>query len=77
MRPPVSPITQLEAPLTSLRGVGPTLAARLEQAIGGKRVLDLLLHLPERFAERVHVERPEDAPADRDVVLKEIGRAHV
>ena len=76
MRPSVSPISPLDAPLSSLRGIGPTLAARLEQAIGGKRVLDLLLHLPASFAERVHVERPEDAPPDRDVVLRVVAEGH-
>jgi len=70
------PLAPLEAPLSSLRGVGPTLAARLEQAIGGKRVMDLLLHLPERFAERVYIERPEDAPTDRDVVLRVVAEGH-
>ena len=62
MNHPVSTIeTILEAPLVSLPGIGPKLAVLLEQATGGKRILDLLLHLPERFAERVAVPGPEAA----------------
>jgi len=74
---PVSTIAPiLEAPLQTLPGIGPKLAGLLEQAVGGKRVLDLLLHLPERFAERVRIETPEDAPADRDSVFPVLAEAH-
>ena len=77
MNHPVSTIeTILEAPLVSLPGIGPKLAALLEQAIGGKRVLDLLLHLPERFAERVAVPGPEAALPDRDSVFPVVAEAH-
>jgi ATP-dependent DNA helicase RecG len=60
----------LLAPLTELAGVGPTLAALLEEATGGDRVLDLLLHLPERVVIRKRVASPEDAPPDQDCVLE-------
>jgi len=74
---PVSTIAPiLEAPLQTLPGIGPKLAGLLEQAVGGKRVLDLLLHLPERFAERVRIETPEDAPADRDSVFPVLAESH-
>jgi len=74
---PVSTIAPiLEAPLQTLPGIGPKLAGLLEQAVGGKRVLDLLLHLPERFAERVRIETPEDAPADRDAVFPVLAESH-
>jgi len=74
---PVSTIAPiLEAPLQSLPGIGPKLAGLLEQAVGGKRVLDLLLHLPERFAERVRIEKPEEAPADRDSVFPVLAESH-
>ena len=77
MNHPVSTIASiLEAPLQTLPGIGPKLAALLEQAVGGKRVLDLLLHLPERFAERVRIETPEDAPADRDSVFPVLAESH-
>ena len=68
MPDPVS-LAALHAPLASLPGIGPTRAALVEKATGGSRVLDLLFHLPERIAERVHVARPEDAPADAEAVL--------
>ena len=77
MNHPVSTIAPiLEAPLQTLPGIGPKLAGLLEQAVGGKRVLDLLLHLPERFAERVRIETPEDAPADRDSVFPVLAESH-
>lgn len=77
MNHPVSTIAPiLEAPLQSLPGIGPKLAGLLEQAVGGKRVLDLLLHLPERFAERVRIEKPEEAPADRDSVFPVLAESH-
>ena len=77
MNHPVSTIAPiLEAPLQTLPGIGPKLAGLLEQAVGGKRVLDLLLHLPERFAERVRIEKPEDAPPDRDSVFPVLAESH-
>jgi ATP-dependent DNA helicase RecG len=63
-------IGALLAPLTDLPGVGPTLAALIEEAAGGRRVLDLLLHLPERVILRARVPSPADAPLDRDCVLE-------
>ncbi|PWS36247.1 ATP-dependent DNA helicase RecG [Falsiroseomonas bella] len=60
----------LLAPLESLEGVGPTLARLLEEATGGERVLDLLLHLPERVIIRRRVASPEEAPLDQDCVLE-------
>ncbi len=77
MNHPVSTIAAiLEAPLQSLPGIGPKLAGLLEQAVGAGRVLDLLLHLPERFAERMRVERPSDAPVDRDAVFSVVAESH-
>jgi ATP-dependent DNA helicase RecG len=60
----------LLAPVSTLPGVGPTLAKLLEEATGGGRVLDVLLHLPERVIHRERVASPEDAPLDRDCVLE-------
>jgi len=42
----------LFAPITELRGVGPTLAGLIARACGGDRVIDLLFHLPESFIDR-------------------------
>ena len=42
----------LFAPLTSLKGIGPSVAALMERAVGGKRVIDLLFHMPESYLDR-------------------------
>ncbi|MCF3945600.1 ATP-dependent DNA helicase RecG [Acidiphilium iwatense] len=51
---PVTPesIDSLRAPLTSLPGIGPRLAALLARAVGGDTLRDLLFHLPEHFIDR-------------------------
>ena len=49
---PIDPLANLRAPLTSLPGIGPRLAALLARAIGGDTVLDLLFHLPEHYIDR-------------------------
>ena len=56
-RPHVSPcdhdpLAPLFAPLTTLHGVGPTVAGLIARATGGERVIDLLFHLPERYLDR-------------------------
>jgi len=68
--PPDVPHAPLLAPLETLPGVGPTLAALLAEATGGTRVLDLLLHLPERVIIRRRIEHPDDAPADQDCIIR-------
>ena len=65
-----APHAALLAPLQALPGVGPTLAQLLAEATGGTRVLDLLLHLPERVVIRRRVSSPADAPPDQDCVLR-------
>ena len=68
---PADPLlAPLLAPLAGLPGVGPAIARRLREATGGgERVLDLLFHLPERYARRLPVDRPSEAPADSEVLL--------
>ena len=63
-------VAALSAPLATLPGIGPALAKRLREAVGGDRVLDLLFHLPERYASRLSVSSPADAPEDQEVVLR-------
>ncbi len=46
------PLLPLLAPVTSLRGVGPETASRIERVAGGVRVMDLLLHMPEGYVDR-------------------------
>jgi ATP-dependent DNA helicase RecG len=46
------PLTPLFSPLTTLRGVGPTVGALIAKVAGGERVIDLLFHLPESYVDR-------------------------
>ena len=46
------PLTPLFSPLTTLRGVGPTVGALIAKVAGGERVIDLLFHLPESYIDR-------------------------
>ena len=46
------PLAPLIAPLTDLPGIAERLARLLARAIGGTRVVDLLLHLPESHVDR-------------------------
>jgi ATP-dependent DNA helicase RecG len=46
------PLLPLFEPLTSLRGVGEAVARLMGRAVGGKRVIDLLYHLPESYLDR-------------------------
>ncbi|WP_439548368.1 ATP-dependent DNA helicase RecG [Falsiroseomonas sp.] len=63
-------LAPLLAPLRELPGVGETLARLLAEATGGDRVLDLLLHLPERVIIRRRVPSPSEAPPDQDCILE-------
>jgi ATP-dependent DNA helicase RecG len=51
----------LFAPLTTLKGVGPTVAALIAKVADGERVIDLLFGLPESYQDRRH--RPTIAQA--------------
>ena len=46
------PLTPLFSPLTTLKGVGPTVGALIAKVAGGERVIDLLFHLPESYLDR-------------------------
>jgi len=63
-------VAGLLAPVAELSGVGPTLAKLIAEATGGDRMLDLLLHLPERVVIRKRVASPEDARPDEDCVIE-------
>jgi ATP-dependent DNA helicase RecG len=54
-------LAPLFAPLTVLKGVGPTVAALIAKVAGGERVIDLLFRLPESYQDRRH--RPTIAQA--------------
>src|SRR5579875_672486 len=46
------PLVPLFAPVTALRGVGPSVAGLIEKVAPGGRVVDLLFHLPESYIDR-------------------------
>ena len=46
------PLTPLFSPLTTLKGVGPSVGALIAKAAGGERLIDLLFHLPESYLDR-------------------------
>jgi len=66
----------LLAPLDALPGVPAASWARVAALVGGKRPIDLLLHLPERFESRTAVLRPEDAAPGSRVRLRVVAEAH-
>ncbi len=69
------PLAPLLAPLTGLRGVGAAVASLMERAVGGRRVLDLLFHLPVGFVDRRA--RPtlrEAVPGETSTVAVEVVR---
>ncbi|MDD2876303.1 MAG: ATP-dependent DNA helicase RecG [Acidiphilium sp.] len=49
---PADSLAFFRAPLASLPGLGPRLAALLARAVGGDTIRDLLFHLPEHFIDR-------------------------
>ncbi len=49
---PPDPLAPLFAPLTTLKGAIPPVAALIAKAAGGERVIDLLFHLPESYVDR-------------------------
>jgi ATP-dependent DNA helicase RecG len=63
-------IAPLLAPFTSLRGIGPSLAAKLTRVTGGTRVLDVLFHLPEGFLDRRARPSIRGAPAGKIATLE-------
>jgi len=63
---PLGPLLQ---PIAGLKGVKEAEAKLIAKAAGGPRVLDLLLHLPERFVLRRRVARPSEAPVEGEALL--------
>ncbi|MBR0671286.1 ATP-dependent DNA helicase RecG [Neoroseomonas soli] len=62
-------LAPLMAPLVDLKGVKENEARLIAKAAGGSRVLDLLLHLPERYMIRRRIVRPSEAPAEGEVLV--------
>lgn len=62
-------LAPLMAPLADLKGVRENEARLIAKAAGGSRVLDLLLHLPERYMLRRRIARPSEAPVEGEVLI--------
>jgi ATP-dependent DNA helicase RecG len=73
MRPPA--LYPLFAPVTTLEGVGPRLAALMEKA-AGPHVVNLLWHLPTGVVDRRHVSLIAAAPVGGVVTLRVSVRRH-
>nr|WP_242481879.1 ATP-dependent DNA helicase RecG [Paracraurococcus ruber] len=50
-------------------GIGPQIAKRLKEAAGGDRVLDLLFHLPERYAQRELLDALPEEGSEAEVIF--------
>ena len=60
----------LNTDLQFVKGVGPKLAARLDEVIGGRRVLDFLLHRPSGVRPRALTECAADAEPGQTVTIE-------
>ncbi|MBR0679136.1 ATP-dependent DNA helicase RecG [Roseomonas eburnea] len=69
-------LAPLLAPLAGLRGVKEAEARLLAKVAGGARVLDLLLHLPERYLVRRRIERPSQALPDSEALIPVLVSSH-
>ncbi len=69
-------LAPLMAPLAGLKGVKEAEARLIARAAGGPRVLDLLLHLPERYLVRRRIDRPSQAPAEGEVLVQVVVGSH-
>src|SRR5574344_639585 len=59
----------LNTDLQFIKGIGPVLAARLEELLGGRRVLDFLLHTPRYIRPRAVSESVIGAKPDEIITI--------
>jgi ATP-dependent DNA helicase RecG len=69
-------LAPLMAPIAGLKGVKENEARLIAKAAGGSRVLDLLLHLPERYLTRRRIERPSQALPDAEALIPVVIGSH-
>jgi ATP-dependent DNA helicase RecG len=69
-------LAPLMTPIAELKGVKENDARLMAKAAGGSRVLDLLLHLPERYLTRRRIERPSQALPDSEVLIPVVIGSH-
>ncbi|MBR0651930.1 ATP-dependent DNA helicase RecG [Roseomonas terrae] len=72
----VDALAPLMAPIVDLKGVKENEARLIAKAAGGPRVLDLLLHLPERYVTRRRIGRPSQALPDAEVLIPVVIGSH-
>lgn len=66
----------LNTDLQFIKGVGPVLAARFEDVLGGRRVLDFLLHIPSYIRARGVTENIQDAVPGETVTIPLLVKSH-
>ena len=66
----------LNTDLQFIRGVGPALAARLADVLGGRRVLDFLLHHPSYVRAREITENVQDATVGDTITIPLMIKSH-
>ncbi len=64
------PVAEIRAPLTLLPGIGPRIAPQLTRLVGGPRLRDLLLHMPDSYVDRRERPRLATAKPGRIVTLE-------
>ncbi|BDG72609.1 ATP-dependent DNA helicase RecG [Roseomonas fluvialis] len=69
-------LTALLAPIADLKGVKEAEARLIAKVAGGPRVLDLLLHLPERYLLRRRIEHPSQALPDTEALVPLVVGSH-
>ena len=66
----------LNTDLQFIKGVGPVLATRLEELLGGRRVLDFLLHIPSCVRARGVTENIQDAVRGATLTIPLLIKSH-
>ena len=66
----------LNTDIQFIRGVGPVLAARFDEVLGGRRVLDFLLHIPRRVRNRGITEHVMDATYGDTITIPLLVKSH-
>lgn len=66
----------LNTDIQFIRGVGPVLAARFDEVLGGRRVLDFLLHVPRTVRNRGITEHVMDATYGDTITIPLLVKSH-
>ena len=66
----------LNTDIQFIRGVGPVLATRFDELLGGRRVLDFMLHIPRRVRNRGITEHVMDATYGDTITIPLLVKSH-